>query len=427
MAALARQRPIETGPRPRGLGPGVDEKDLAQTGWGVLFAQADESATEVRHALRKLLEHRRRAAAATGSRYREYLGRDGYRPNETKRQWLARHRMGPGVVDPDRVPYYILIVGSPELIPYEFQYQLDAGYAVGRIHFSSLEEYERYAESVVCAELSDARPREAVFFAPGHEDDRATKVCTETLVEPLAKALAPTCASWRLDRLLGREATKDRLLEVLGREQPPALLFTAGHGVGFRLGYKMQLERQGELVCADWPGRKTPVSHDYCLSAADLGDRAHVHGLVTVSVSCYGAGTPARDDFSRCPPKERARLAPFGFVARLPQRLLAHPNGGALAYIGHVERVWEYSYFYEETGPQIQTLRSVFEELLSGFPVGAALKYIHRRLGELAIELKELRDSGEDEDDVQLSQLWISANDCRNYAVLGDPAVRLRV
>ena len=371
---------------------GIDARNLAQTGWGILYAS--DADPKIREALTPLLKLRQEQA---GGYFKEFLGPLAYRPGDTKESFLVRSKAAPGnPADPTKVPYYLLIVGDPETIPYRFQYQLDLEYAVGRIHFDTIDDYERYARSVEAAETKGVTlPRRAVFFGTKNPDDFATGLSSQMLIQPLVKELqgdAEVAKRWEFATVLEKEATKARLARLIGGSETPAFVFTASHGMGFERTDPRQRNHQGALLCQDWPGPNAwpadkPIPEDHYFSADDVKDNATVPGLITFHFACYGAGTPRLDDFPDLSTTTPAEIAPHAFLARLPQRLLTHPGGGALAVIGHVERAWGYSFTWPGTDAQTGTFRSALLRLLHGWPVGAATEWLNQRYANLSSDL----------------------------------------
>ena len=345
----------------------------------------------------------------------------------------------------ETVPYYLLLVGGPNLIPFEFQYLLGIEYAVGRMAFDTALEYECYARSIAAYEAAKSVPnaKEIVYWGTHHLGDPATELSSSQLISPLANGIAgavgalkqPISAQVQYGQklLAGDDATKATLLESLHGDKPPALLFTASHGIAIPSGRPNQRTNQGALLCQDWPSFGS-VHPEHMLAAADVADDANVSGLVALLFACFGNGTPDADQFlmdlsqaGKAPP-----LAPEPFIAALPRRLLSHPNGSALAVIGHIDRAWGFSIQGPNTpGPQIGPFRNSLGLHSHRLPGGAHAdpairREVRRTFGstpQLDLTDRSAADAAERRD---LVTYWLQRNDAQNYVLLGDPAARIR-
>jgi hypothetical protein len=369
-----------------------------------------------------------------GTRYREFSGAAGVRSDDTARVWLARQGVGPGQPQVGKVPYYLLIVGDPESIPFRFQYELGLNYAVGRIVFDTVDEYMRYGSTVIAYDTPAATSseRKACFFGVRNADDQATTMSAERLVEPLAAALElkRAAAGWKVNRMLAADATRTNLRALLNGSEPPSLLFTASHGMGFPKDHALQGRHQGALLCQEWPGPRAhhgAVPPEFYFSADDLSDTAQLEGMVAFHFACYSAGTPKLDDYAHRN-NVREQIAPHAFVADLPRRMLSLPGGGALAAVGHVERAWGYSFMWPGAGNQTDTFENCLGALMDGSRLGPALEAFAAKHADLAVSLNGELESikfGAKSDPVALANLWTANNDARGYVIIGDPAVRL--
>ncbi len=173
------------------------------------------------------------------------------------------------------------------------------------------------------------------------------------------------------------------------------------------------------------------MSPDFYFAGSDIPPDSRVHGMITFHFACYSAGTPSHDRYVHRRGVPPYSIANRPFIAALPKALLSHPQGGALACIGHVERAWSYSFITPKAGPQLQPFRNAISRILRGEPVGHAMKDFNERFAFLSTNLSSLLEKLSFDpgvvSDKELAMNWIERNDAESYIVIGDPAARLRV
>lgn len=413
-----------------GLTAEASPDDLAQAGWGVVFAAEVEKPQDILDALAPLIELRQKQA---GKLFKIFKGDDGPCHGETASVWLERHGASLNTIDPTNgVPYYLALIGDPNQISFEFQYSLDLVAAVGRIDFPEPEHYRVYADNIVKFESDEKikTRREMALFATCHDFDEATQLFSEQVAQPLVngtdvKQPLGKEYGFTVKQYLAKDASKKTLKAILGGSSAakPSILFSGTHGMAFKMGDERQLANQGALVCADWPG-DPPITADHWFAASDVPPDADLAGLIHFVFACYGAGTPQEDNFNQLGTAKE--IAPQPMTARLPQQLMLQ---GALACLGHIDKAWAFSFQGQNGLPQTQGFRNLISQLMKGRRLGHATDQLNAQWAVLTTELVSLHEKramNVKVDESGLLSKWIARDDARNYVVLGDPAVKLR-
>jgi hypothetical protein len=417
------------GDRPRL--PTPDIADPTKVGWSFVVSEDDPLRDQNVAALRDLAELRGMRDPA-----QPMLAE----PGTPWRDWLMGKYQA---LSPRDRPYYLLLVGGPELFPFGFQGLLDSAAAVGRVAFDSVDDLGTYAEKVVRLERT-ADPvsmPEALFFAPDGGPSDATYFSRRYLAQPLSQHAADLEVDVRM--LAGDDATKASFFDASKRSRA-ALVYTASHGVGARdETLDVQLRVNGAIVCQ---------GDNSFITADDLPNDTEpfLEGAAFFQFACFGYGTPARSDFEHWlgVPALRTQTP---FIAALPKRLLAHPRG-PIAYIGHVDESWLHG-FGDPDHPmalkayteRLQPFVAAISTLLTVQPVGLALTELNKRAdllnGMLAQELDSLaqtrptvlerirgrRGSLTTEFVRRIADTFIWRSDAQNYALLGDPGAKVRI
>jgi hypothetical protein len=406
------------------LGPRSAE--VSRAGWGLVVPPGLDNG--VRQALHPLLAHRKRQATGLFRDDQRMVVAEGADVDS----FLDRNGADRGMVIPRRLPYHLLIVGSPEEISFDFQHLLDANYSVGRLHFPDehgghdFDAYRRYARAVVDHEKRPRRRPRATLF--GVENDEVTRWVGRGVIAHLA-ADESWQGTWPVETVTGPDATLPRLERLLCEDAAPGVLFTAGHGA--RVPYEDPEERprqerlQGALECA---------GGEHWLRADRFPEDADLTGLVPFLFACYSGGTPEHDSFPDRPDATPRRIAERPFVSALARKMLSHRKP-ALAVIGHVDRAWTDSFDWRRELPRDPEAKGqptpfalALRALTAGHPVGYAMDFFGQAWSDLSNRMDDrvrTARNGAPEEWSRVARLWRARQDARGFAVFGDPAVRV--
>jgi hypothetical protein len=291
--------------------------------------------------------------------------------------WIRLRLEGPA--GPGREPpFYILILGSPQRIPFGFQMTLHAGGAVGRVHYDTPEEYRAYFRKLLGRKRGI---RGLDIFAPCH--DEATELATARFAHPLAdwacrKGLA--CRSIIDARGARKRATRAGF-EAMGRTGE-SILFATGHGL-FE-PRPAQVELTGALCCPREDEAILDPARDL-ISPDLIGSAPCFPGSIIVMHSCYGFGMPSESALDhRCgvlPGRKREDR-----ISALPRKWLANP-GGPIAFIGHLDiaLVFKRNAVYRDGLDPLDPFTWLVEAIcLRGHTVGYAMSGLRRTVANLS-------------------------------------------
>lgn len=435
-------------PKPEELwGDEAAPDDLERQRWGVI-APAGDDGDRLVDAIAPLLEHRRRQQGQV----RVYRVPARMTADEAAR-WKKRVFRSASDVDDD-LPRYQLIVGDLDQVPVSVQQVQATDGFVGRIAFDDLDGYRTYADKVVRWE---DRPAPA---ADGHAILHAVRDGTSATRRGYEALIAPGEAILRRRRAAGDVRYGE--LRVTGSERPtpdelwaaaatdrPSVLLSVSHGVGVpRAGNATA----GRDVAARQRRDQGALSFGRggVVTGADVAGRGFLPGGMWLAVACFGAGTAETSDYRHWLDTIR-RAGHAGseighvldtlahdrpFVAAVPKAALADP-GGPLAFVGHVDLAWTYSFFDLDDRPRRRPGRlvGVIQALLNRHRAGVAVQRLMRFFAEVNTELTALDDAGaragggpiDDRERARRGHLWMLRQDLAGYVLLGDPAVRLPI
>jgi hypothetical protein len=401
----------------------------SNVGWGVVAAETAD-----------LTDAQKRTSSDLPEPIQELLKDRGdapvfrYRPSWDQRFRLLRSYargldvaigQSPEGLGRESIPRYLLIVGTPEQVPWELQYVLNSHYAVGRLHLTGGE-----LENYVAALRSDwrsstAQKNNSVIWAVNQGSNDITGLMRDAIAAKVhRKLLGDTDLAAGTKFLDGAGAATGPMLISALSQAKPGLVVTTSHGQTYPLDNPELLGN----------GLGILVDQNYAsISITDLLTGWQPDGAIWYAHACCSAGSSAQTLFDGlCLEGSEVDRVLKG-VAKLGNRVAPLPTallGGkkpARAFIGHVEPTFDWTLRDPNTRQMLADSieQALYSELYQPSPIGHASRKCYERLSALYAsydaELVEFGRGGATRE-AMLRDL-LCARDVQSMVILGDPTV----
>ncbi|SFI58237.1 hypothetical protein [Planctomicrobium piriforme] len=407
-----------------------------EVGWGLILPENEKIPPAARATPQDAPEPIQRLWAHRGQgpvfRYRTDLGTARLRRYDSNGAAcdprIADSGYGTGL---QQIPLYLLIAASPDVIPWELQFTLNASWFTGRLALDAAG-LDNYVTALIDNwSLSPARSTHPVVWSAVNGPRDITALMKKLIADPVADKLAAdseTGPHFAEGRFSDAQATCQNLIEAL-KDRNPAFILTTSHGQTAPLDDKVRLAASLGL----------PVdSHGQTLDLDLLQREWEPRGAVWYAHACCGAGSIGRSQYAGVIPNGGSLDVLFNAISSLgnmtsplPQRLMSCKNP-LRAFIGQVEPTLDWTLRDPVSGQGLT--KSLRRALYFGFfrkdpeSVGMAFDNYFNEVGPLFMQVhfiqRDLRQGVFARVDDAL-KFQLAAMDRSHMVILGDPAAAI--
>ncbi|MBK8090476.1 MAG: hypothetical protein IPK32_00355 [Verrucomicrobiaceae bacterium] len=387
--------------------------DPREVGWGVIFGKS--ASTELSHAIRESLGQLRLAGASELWK-KQHLYLRTPSPDESCESYLRSYRQEPGApIDPDRFPYYVLIVADPADISFEFEMNLGMQNAVGRLWLGDeLENYQPYLDEITQAGNGAGQSaRTPIYLLESSDPDGAIQLGRKHLMSPLCTKLA----------------------NITGAPESPVPSAPSDfpknfstHGMYFSLSHGMEVpfqtdeDKERQLERERLQGIPVDISQIQLNPSFDVAPSLPYSNKAWWAFACHSAGTTKFDPIEIAMGKSKQQ-ADTDMSSKLERHCLGNANGSMRFFVGSLNRVTVMSYLTSDWTSYITHFVKMLDGLARGLPVGWVRE--HTLSGLWTSALLQLEYSRSRGNLGALKACFQQYHDFRSFVVRGDPAAFL--